>query len=233
MGLPSIATPQFSTKMPSTGQEIEYRPFLVKEEKVLMMAMEGQDTKEIARATKNIIKECVISDIDVDKLTTYDFEFLFLRLRAKSVGETIELKVSHSDENNTCKASTDVIIDIDDINVTEQKVDNKIMLTDDIGVMLRYPGINDVEGLKSNDSDKMFDMIANCVEYVFDKENVFSEFTEKEMVEWIEGLSQSQFSKISDFFSDIPKLQYDIEWTCNECGEKDKITLEGLQSFFM
>ena len=203
MGLPSIATPQFSTTIPSTGQEIEYRPFLVKEEKVLMMAMEGGDSKEIAKATKNIIKSCVLDDINVSKLTTYDFEFLFLRLRAKSVGETIELKVTHSDDNNKCKSSTDVVIDIDDINVTEQKTDNKIMLTDDIGVVLRYPGIDDVEGITSTDSDKMFDMIANCVDYVFDKENVFNEFTEKEMKEWIEGLSQSQFSKISEFFSDI------------------------------
>ena len=143
------------------------------------------------------------------------------------------MKVTHSDDNNKCKSSTDVVIDIDDINVTEQKTDNKIMLTDDIGVVLRYPGIDDVEGITSTDSDKMFDMIANCVDYVFDKENVFNEFTEKEMKEWIEGLSQSQFSKISEFFSDIPKLQYDVEWTCDECGKKDKITLEGLQSFFM
>lgn len=233
MGLPSLATPKFNTKIPSTGQEIEYRPFLVKEEKVLMMAMEGGDSKEIARATKNIIKSCVLTDIDVDKLTTYDFEFLFLRLRAKSVGETIELKVTHSDDENPCKAPTDVVIDIDDINVTEQTTDNKIMLTDDIGVMMRYPGMDDFEGITTDDTDKMFDMIANCVEYVFDKENVFNEFTEQEMKDWVEGLSQSQFSKISDFFSDIPKLQYEIEWTCNECGKKDKITLEGLQSFFM
>jgi hypothetical protein len=232
MALPSIATPQFSTTVPSTGQEIEYRPFLVKEEKVLMMAMEGGDNKEIATATKNILKDCILSDVDIKKLTIFDIEFLFLKLRAKSVGETIELKVAHPDENSTCKEMTDVVIDIDDIKVTEQKTDNKIMLTDDIGVVLRYPGIDDVDGLGES-PEQMFSMIANCIEYVFDKENVFNEFTEKEMVEWIENLKQTQFSKITDFFSEIPKLSHDIEWTCKECGKKDKVTLEGLQSFFM
>ena len=231
MGLPSIATPQFSTKIPSTGQEIEYRPFLVKEEKILLMALEGGDQKEIARATQNIIESCVITDIDVNKLATFDVEHLFLKLRGKSVGELVELKIGHSD--GECEHKTEVQINLDDIEVTGDISDGKIMLDDDIGVKMRYPGIADVSQLDEQNIEAMFDVINNCIEYVYDKDNVYNDFSKKEIKDWTETLSQKQFEKITEFFQNIPKLSYKVEWTCSKCGEKDSITLEGLQSFFM
>lgn len=231
MGLPSIATPQFSTKIPSTGQEIEYRPFLVKEEKILLMALEGGDQKEIARATQNIIESCVITDIDVNKLATFDVEHLFLKLRGKSVGELVELKIGHSD--GECEHKTEVQINLDDIEVTGDMSDGKIMLDDDIGVKMRYPGIADVSQLDEQNTEAMFDVINNCIEYVYDKDNVYNDFSKKEIKDWTETLSQKQFEKITEFFQNIPKLSYKVEWTCSKCGEKDSITLEGLQSFFM
>ena len=231
MGLPSIATPQFSTKIPSTGQEIEYRPFLVKEEKILLMALEGGDQKEIARATQNIIESCVITDIDVNKLATFDVEHLFLKLRGKSVGELVELKIGHSD--GECEHKTEVQINLDDIEVTGDISDGKIMLDDDIGVKMRYPGIADVSQLDEQNIEAMFDVINNCIEYVYDKDNVYNDFSKKEIKDWTETLSQKQFEKLTEFFQNIPKLSYKVEWTCSKCGEKDSITLEGLQSFFM
>ena len=230
MGLPSLATPQFSTKIPSTGQEVEYRPFLVKEEKVLLMALEGGDQKEISKATQNIIKSCVLSDINIDKLATFDIEYLFLKLRGKSVGELVELQLGHSDSE--CDHKTEIQINLDEIEVVGDISDGKIMIDDKIGVKMRYPGIDDIAGLEEQNTESMFSVINNCVEYVFDEENVYSDFTKKEIEEWTGNLSQNQFEKLTDFFQSIPKLSHTVEWTCEKCGEKESVTLEGLQSFF-
>ena len=231
MGLPSIATPQFSTTIPSTGQEVEYRPFLVKEEKILLMALEGGNQKEISKATQNIIKSCVITDIDVNKLATFDVEFLFLKLRGKSVGEVIDLKIGHND--GECEHKTEVNINLDEITVVGDIGDGKIMIDKDVGVKMRYPGLTDIGELEEQNTEAMFDVINSCIEYVYDKDNVYNDFSKKEIKEWTEGLSQKQFEKLTEFFQNIPKLSYDVEWTCSKCGEKDSITLEGLQSFFM
>jgi hypothetical protein len=240
MNLPSLVTPHFNATIPSTGQEIEYRPFLVKEEKILLMALEGGDKKEITKATKNIIKSCVIDKININHLATFDIEYLFLKLRGKSVGEVIKVKVGHSDEDSECKHRTEVSINLDDIKVTadgveaeEASIDNRIMITDDIGVVLRYPGIDDIDKIDESAPESMFDVINNCVEYVFDKDNVYNDFTKKEIKDWVDSLSQKQFMKMSEFFNTIPKLTHNVEWTCSECGKKDSIILEGLQSFFM
>ena len=233
MGLPSIATPQFSTTIPSTGQEVEYRPFLVKEEKILLMALEGGDQKEIAKATEKIIKSCIIDDIDISKLATFDVEYLFLKLRGKSVGEVIDLKVAHTDENSECKHRTDIEINIDDIAVWGEELDNKIMIDDNVGVVLRFPGMKDVDGMDLESPESMFGVIGNCIDYVFDDDTVYNEFTKKEIDDWVEALNQKQFLKIAEFFNNIPKLSYKVEWTCPECGKDDSIVLEGLQSFFM
>ena len=229
MGLPSLATPTFTTVVPSTGQEIQYRPFLVKEEKVLLMAIEGGEQNEIARATENIIKSCVLTDIDTSKLATFDFEHVFLQLRGKSVGEIVELKVGHTD--GECDHKTPVAVNLEDIKVTGEIKDGKIMVTDDIGVKMRYPNMSDVYHME-NTNESLFKLINSCIEYVFDQDNVYNEFSEKELEEWVNGLNQNQFQKIGEFFENIPKLTHDIEWTCEKCAKTDKITVEGLQSFF-
>ncbi len=234
MNLPSLVTPHFSATIPSTGQEIEYRPFLVKEEKLLLMALEGGSQKEITKATKNIIKSCVIDEININHLATFDIEYLFLKLRSKSVGEVIEVKVSHSDKDNECKHRTEVLINIDEIDVVaDDDIDNRIMLDDKIGVVLRFPGIDDINLMDENKPETMFDIINNCIDYVFDNDNVYNDFTKKEIKDWVDGLNQNQFLKLAEFFNNIPKLSHKVEWTCGECGKEDSITLEGLQSFFM
>jgi len=235
MALPKIATPTFRTTIPSTGQEIEYRPFLVKEEKMLLMALEGQDGKEMTVATKKILDACIMTpDVDIDKLATFDVEYLFLQLRGKSISEVIELRVGHTDSVEGCDHKTDININIDDIKVEDVRKDNKIMITDQIGVVVRYPSMKDVLLLSTNADDKevAFNVISSCIDMVFDAENVYDDFSHEEMKAWLDGLNQKQFEKVSSFFDKIPKLKYDVKWTCKKCKKQDHFVLEGLQSFF-
>jgi len=232
MALPSISAPEFTTTLPSTGQEITYRPFLVKEEKILLMALEGEDTKEINSAILKILKNCIISDVDADKFSTFDVEYLFLRLRGKSVGEKVELKIGHS--HDKCAYRTEIEVDLDEVQLAGEIKDGKTMLTDTTGVKLRDPAVRDIKaGPKQDAADAMYDMITNCIEYIYDAEEVYADFTKKEMQDWIGTLNSAQFKKVTQFFEDMPKLSHTITWTCPECGEEDTIVLEGLDSFFI
>ena len=232
MALPSISTPEFQTRIPSSGQEITYRPFLVKEEKILLMALEGGDQREITRSIIKLLRNCILTeDVDAEKLSTFDVEFLFLKLRGKSVGEVIELKIGHTESE--CTHTTDISVNLDAIEVQGEVSDGKIMLTDQVGVKLAYPTIDSTLGVDTDSADSMFDMITDCIEYIYDQEEVYSDFTKEELQNWVDQLNQSQFKKITDFFQDMPKLSHKVEWTCEKCGEKDSILLEGLQSFFM
>lgn len=231
MALPSISTPEFVTNIPSTGEKIKFRPFLVKEEKVLLMALEGNDQEEITRAILNILDSCILDDVDVGKLSTFDVEFLFLNLRGKSVGEVIEVKLGHTEGD--CKALTDASIPIDAIGIVNEISDGKIMLTEDVGVKMRYPTVQDVAKLDMRNSDDTFGLIAQCIEYIYDKENVYNEFTQQEIIDWVGNLNQAQFKNIASFFEEMPKLSYDLKWKCDACGESETRTIEGLQGFFM
>lgn len=196
------------------------------------MALEGNDQNEITNAIIKILGNCILSDVDLSKMATFDIEYLFLKLRGKSVGEVIELKVGHSNPDNPCKNRTEIEINIDDINVVGDKPNDKIQLDDNIGVKLRFAGMNDISRVDTDSSSDLFKMIASCVEYVYDQENVYGEFNTKEMETWLEQLSSEQFAKITDFFNNAPKLQHVVKWKCPECGEEDEITLEGLAAFF-
>lgn len=233
MALPSLSAPEFITTVPSTGEEIKYRPFLVKEEKILLMALEGNDQKERTNAIMKILSNCVLSNVDIKKLATFDIEYLFLKLRGKSVGEVIEIKVGHTNPDNPCKHRTELEINIDEIQVVGDKPNDKIQLDESIGVKLRFAGMNDISDVDTESSSDLFKMIAGCIEYVYDQENVYGEFSQKEMETWLEQLSSEQFAKITAFFNDSPKLQHVVKWKCPECGEEDEMTLEGLAAFFM
>lgn len=231
MALPLVTTPDFITTIPSTGQEIAYRPFLVKEEKLLLMAMEGDDDTEIQRAIVKILSECILTEgIDVGKLAVFDVEFLFLKLRGKSVGEVVDVKLGH--RGSTCTAKTEVSINLEEIKVQGDVSDGKIQITEEIGAVLHYPSISDATANDTTSADGMFRMIASCIDYIYDSENVYNEFTTDEMVEWLGGLNQDQFQKITAFFENLPKLSHDITFTCTKCGETETVTLEGLNSFF-
>ena len=232
MNLPKISTPIFTTKIPSTGQEIRYRPFLVKEEKILLMAMEGGDQKEITTSIMSLLEECVLDDIDIRYLATFDIEFLFLRLRGKSVGEVIEFKIGHTNPENPCTHRTQGSIDIDSITVTGDIKNNIIMMTDDIGVKVHYPCLADLDGIDNAGNEALMKILTRCVDQVFDKDQVYTDFSEQEIQDWVDSLDQKSFKKIADFFNDMPKLSYAYVWKCEECGEVDEMVLEGLQSFF-
>ena len=230
MSLPIMTTPSFTTVIPSTGKEVEFRPFLVKEEKILLMALEGGDAIEMVKAINKIIDACLITEVDLNKLSTFDTEHLFLQIRGKSVGEVIEMRVRHTDDDEECKHVQSVMVNLEDVKPNGDIKDGKIELTDEIGIKLRYPTMNDIELL--DDDDSLYDIINSCVEYVYDKDNVYSDFTKEELSNWIDNLNQSQFTKISEFMESIPKLSYEIKWKCDSCGKDDSIIVEGLQSFF-
>jgi len=231
MSLPKMAIPTFVTKIPSTGQEVEYRPFLVKEEKTLLMAMSSEEQSEMARAALSIIDSCVLTEIDKNKLATFDVEHLFLQIRGKSVGEIINMKVNHGADAE-CRHVTSVQINIEDVSVDKEITDGKIMLDDSVGVKMRYPSMSDVSGMDNSEEEIEFEIINNCIEYVYDQDSVYADFSKEEMIEWLSNLKQDQFNKIRDFFDEMPKLSYEIKWKCQQCGEEDSVTLEGLSSFF-
>ena len=235
MALPQIATPEFETVVPSTKEKIKFRPFLVKEEKILYMALEGGEQKDMYDAVTKILKNCILSDCNINKLSSFDVEYLFLQLRGKSVGEVITLKVRHPQEDSDCDHAEEIEIDIDSIKMKEDPRHNKVVkLDENLGIQFRYPTMSDVikVGEGKNELTNTFDLIASCVDNVFDEDNVYDDFTKDEIQSFIENLSKKQFEKASVFFESMPKLQHDIEWTCSKCGKKEKITLEGLQSFF-
>ena len=248
MGLPTIAVPEYTLTIPSTGKEVKYRPFLVKEEKILLLAMESEKTEEIITATKTIIENCVYGDFDVNEMPTFDIEYIFLQLRAKAKGEVLDLTYKCP----KCELEIPININIDDIAVQRNKEHNKdVKLTEELGVMMKYPNLSlqtqiaqaadgrpEIEGL--------FDTMIACIDYIYDKETTYSskDHTHQEMITFIESLTDDQFQKLAKFFETAPALRHNIELHCKnkgkvpkgekkkECGYKEKITLEGLNSFF-
>jgi hypothetical protein len=231
MALPVMNTPKYSVIVPSTGQEIEYRPFLVKEEKIMLTALEGGDQKGIVRAVLDVIEKCVLTEgVDIRNLPTFDVEKIFLKIRAKSVGETIEMRVRHP--KGECEHRTDVIIPLEDINVSGKIQDGKIELTDTVGIKLKYPSFETSYGVGKLGVKEAFDIIYDSIEYVWDENDVYRDFDKEEMENWVGQLTKEQFKMIMDFLENSPKMKYDIQWTCKECGKEDSVVVEGLTSFF-
>ena len=230
MALPALSSPEFITEIPSTKAKIKFRPFLVREEKILYMALEGGDATEIQNATVKVLNDCILTpDVDVSNVATFDVEHLFLQLRGKSVGENIDIVLRHQDSD--CKETVNVSINLDDIKVTGEISDGKIMLTDDIGIKMKYPRAGDITKLQTSEIN-IFNSIAYLVDFIYDKDNVYNDYSIEEIAEWLEQLNQKQFQLITEFMNNMPKLSHTVEWTCNVCGEKETIVLEGLQSFF-
>ena len=247
MGLPQIAIPEYSLELPSNGKELRYRPFLVKEEKLLLLAMESEDDKQIMTATKNVLKNCIFDDINVDDMAIFDIEYVFLWLRGRAKGEKLELKYTCP----KCKTILPINLNLEDIKVTKiEGHEKKIQLTDDIGIVLKYPNMamqSKIEKIDSeNEVEIMFKSIQLCIDYIFDNETTYAnkDHTEKELEDFIESLTDDQFKKLGTFFETMPKLQHKINLVCNgsavkegkkkktNCDYKEEITLEGLQSFF-
>lgn len=237
MALPSLVAPEYETNIPSTNQAIKYRPFLVKEEKILYLAMESGEEKEILNALMNLLKECILSDFDVKTLTTYDLEYLFLNIRSKSVNDVISLNANHKD-NEECKNVTKIEIPIDDIKIAkDENHDYNVILDEEtgLGLELKDPSAMILEKVSSyeDEFEAVFGMVHDCVKLVFDKNDVYDNFTKEELrTNILDNLNQEQFEKIMEFFNTLPKLTHTVEYTCEKCEEKETIVIEGLQSFF-
>ena len=238
MPLPTISTPTYELTLPSSNRKIKYRPFLVKEEKILIIAMESQDTKQIARAVKDVLAKCILTKgTKVDKLATFDIEYLFLNIRGKSVGEHIEVMVTCPDDEKT---QVPMSINIDDIKIQKDKDHSAdIVLDDTYTLRMKYPSLN--EFIKTNfDSmtdmkvDDTFDLISSCIDQVYSEEESWAseECTKKELTNFIESLNSNQFKKVENFFETMPKLSHSVKVSNPNTKVESEIKIEGLQSFF-
>ena len=240
MPLPQIATPTYELVLPSTGKKIKYRPFLVKEEKILILALESENQKQITDAVKSTLKSCIITKgIKVDELPTFDIEYVFLNIRGKSVGESVDVIVTCPDDNQT---TVETKIYIDEINVKKDENHNRDIDLDGIYTLrMKYPSLN--QFVKNNFDvgddgkiglDDSFNVIASCIDVVFSKEDSWSssDCTKKELDEWLETLDSKQFKAIEKFFETMPKLSHTVKVTNPKTNVESEVKLEGITSFF-
>ena len=240
MPLPKIATPTYSLVLPSTEKEISYRPFLVKEEKILIIALESKNENEITNAVTDVLKKCILTKgVDVDNLPTFDIEFLFLNIRAKSIGEDIKLTVTCPDDNKT---KVPVTIYVDEIKVQKQKGHKPdIVLDDKMTLRMKYPSLNQFvkNNFNTDDEadtmvDKTFRVVADCMDTIYTGEDAWEakDYTPQERMDFVEQLNSSQYKKVENFFATMPKLSHTIEVVNPNTKEKGSVVLEGLADFF-
>ena len=238
MPLPTISTPTYELTLPSSNRKVKFRPFLVKEEKILILAMESQDTKQIVRSVKDVISKCILTrGIKVEKLSTFDIEYLFLNIRGKSVGEDIEVMVTCPDDGKT---QVPMSINIDSIKIQRDENHTKDIKLDDVYTLrMKYPSLN--EFIKNNFGavenmgvDDTFDLIASCIDQVYSEEESWAseECTKKELSDFVESLNSSQFKLVENFFVTMPKLSHTLKVTNPNTKVESDVTIEGLQSFF-
>ena len=239
MALPKLTVPEYEAILPSTEKVIKYRPFLVKEEKILLTALEAEDDAVMADAIRQIVNNCVLEELDVFKLPTFDIEYLFLRLRAKSVGEKVSLGLRPwgcpNNKGKLCEKSTEVEFNLEEVNVIkDENHSSKIMLSDDIGVKMKYPDIKNINIIDADSAITGMNIVRNCVDMVFTKDETFERdsFTDEELEEFIDSLNSDQFKKIKEFFDTMPTLKHTTKYKCETCGEEKETTLQGLNSFF-
>jgi hypothetical protein len=239
MVLPKISTPIYELEIPSLKKKIRYRPFLVKEEKILIIALESEDSKQIANAVKNVISNCILSKgIKVEDLSTFDIEYLFLNIRGKSVGETVDVLITCPDDETT---QVPMSINLDEINVeVNPKHSRDIKLDDTLTLRMRYPSMTEFikNNFDSGDSvsvDDTFDLIVSCIDQIYSEEESWtaSDSTKKELLEFVEQLSSKQFKEVEKFFETMPKLSHTIKIKNPKTGVESEVVLEGLSAFFV
>ena len=239
MPLPKIATPTYELELPSTKETVEYRPFLVKEEKLLVLALESEDTKQITTAIKSVLKSCILTrGIKVETLPTFDIEYLFLNIRGKSVGEEVDVNIICPDDGET---QVPVTINIDDINIVESEGHStQIKLDDNLMMEMKYPSLD--EFIKSNfdfnaenQMDQSFQLIASCIDKIYSEDEVWAtaDCTKKEIKDFLEQMNSSQFKLIEKFFESMPKVSHTLTVTNPKTKVENEVVLEGLSSFFV
>lgn len=236
MALPKLNTPTFGLTLPSTGKRITFRPFVVKEEKTLLIAAQSEDPNDMIDAVKNTIASCVLDkSVSIDTLPYFDVEYIFMNIRAKSVGEIVKLEYRHAGGKNyegmVCEAVTPVEINLEQVQVEKKEGhDNKVQLDDKLGLEMRYPNFDDIK-LVSQGADEI-QMLAKCIVSVYDNDNVYEPDNLQDAVEFLESLSSSQFENIMKFIDTMPKLRHTFSYKCRGCGQEDTVTLEGMADFF-
>ena len=239
MPLPKVSTPTFDLVLPSNGKKIKYRPFLVREEKILIMALESEDMKQITNAVVQILSACILTrGVKIENLATFDIEYLFLNVRAKSVGENVEVNITCPDDNKT---SVQVSIDIDTIKVQkDEKHKSTIKLDDNLSIKLKYPSLdqfiesNFESGDEKDNINNTLSMITSCIDMIYNEEESWngSDSTKKELGEFIDQLNTKQFKMIEDFFTTMPKLSHKVKVTNPQTKVESEVVLEGLAAFF-
>lgn len=232
MPLPKLEVPSYEFVLPSTGKTVKFRPFLVKENKILLTLVDS-DLHEMARGVTEIVDVCTFNNLDMSRMTHFDIEYAFLQIRAKSLGDNVDVIV-----NCPCGAKIPHTASLADVKVVKTEgFTNKIKLTDTIGITMRYPTFEEIATLFDNEfkPDIIFKMVRDCVDVVYDGEDVFdrTSFTQEELDEFLNSLSKDQFEKIEKYFTEMPKVVQPIEADCPECKTHNKLTLEGMQNFFV
>ena len=245
MALPKVSTPTYELTIPSSGEKVSYRPFLVKEEKTLLMAMESKDTAAMTKAMQDIITACTDGEVDPKELAPYDLEFFFLQLRGRSVGEIIEINAPRPPNfTSCCEEATEediceLSINIDDIKVDTSKIKpSDIKISDTIGVKMKFPEMEAIQKYSSIEGEmqasNIFKLIIECIDYISDGDDIFKakDHSKKELNDFIETLSSKQFNSIREFFESMPRLSHDVDWVCPKCEKSKTLTLTGIDAFF-
>jgi len=241
MALPTLTAPEYELTIPSSGTMVKYRPFLVKEEKLLLMALEGGEQKEIINAIKQIVNGCILDDIDLQNMPMFDLEFIFLNLRMKSVGETAEITFKGIDDTDCeeCKKVKKITIDLKEVQVQRDPNHTTLIeLTKKVKVQMKYPTFDILEKIQlikdEKDVEKMFLIITKCIQSVYDgkEQTDIIDTTQEEQLAFLESLTQKQFEKIQNFFETSPAVRHKVDLSCKKCGKEQFYTLEGINNFF-
>lgn len=243
MALPKIATPIYETKLISTGKSVSYRPFLVKEQKLFLMASQSDDAKEVVNTIKQVLNNCILSeDVKVNTLPVFDLEHLFLQIRARSVGEIVNLKytcnndiLDEQGESKKCGGVVKLDLNLLEIQPTKDAAhSNKIELTDKLGIVMKYPNFDMIQKLNIQNEADLLNVVIGCIDYIYDEEQMYyaKDTSKKELEEFIENLQQSDMEKIQKFFQTMPKLSKNFDFKCPKCGYSENMNVEGIQNFF-
>ena len=240
--LPKIDTPIYDLTLPLSKKKIRFRPFLVKEEKILLMAIESEDESAMLLAVKQIVNNCCLnSDFDVESLPLSDLEFLFLNLRARSVGEVVELQYKCNNKPNADSQEECGHLVKFDLNLLEIQPEipeghtNKIELSSKMGILMKYPNMKSMENVKGSDVEKLMEILISCIDCIYDEDNMYyaKDQTKEELTEFVENLNRVQFAELQKFFETLPKVRKELHFHCDECGYDENIFVEGIQNFFV
>jgi len=243
--LPKIDVPIYNVKLLSTGKSLRFRPFTVKEEKLFLMANEGEDLTTVVDTIKQILNNCILDEFDIDSLPLFDIEHLFLNIRARSIGEVVNLKykcnnnVLDEETKEEKKCNNVVQIDLNVLEIQPEKQEghtNKIEITEKLGVVMKYPNFETLKKFKdATEADSIIKMTVNCIDYVYDADKIYyaKDSQEEDLIEFIESMQSKDLERIKNFFDTMPKIKKDVDFKCNKCGHEEKIEIEGIQNFFV